>query len=350
MGISFCPLVARLFVALLAISLGITGARAEPRTALVIGNAAYRAALRNPINDASDIARALERAGFAVTLKANANQRTMREAIRDFGQTLEKNGGVGFFYFSGHGVQLDGENYLLPVGEDIENEGDLKEQAVTAAEAVVAMAAGNPRLNIVVLDACRNNPLPGGDARGLSRMDSSANLFVSFATSPGEVALDGEGRNSPYTKHLADSVATADLNLEETFKRTLKGVYQETRGKQTCGFLHRSSATLSSVRPRWLRVHRLRRPRPRHPRRQPRWPAHRWPVHRWSAHRQTLRPPRRPQQRASGFRRARPRRIRALRPPRRQALPASTTPMGRTRTRPAIAAWRRSFRKASRCG
>jgi Caspase domain len=103
---------------------------------------------------------------------------------------------------------------------------------VTASEVVDAMVAARNGLNIVVLDACRDNPM-GGTAQGLSRIDSSASLFVSFATSPGRVALDGTGRNSPYTKHLAQAVNAANLSLEETFKRTLKGVYQETRGEQT---------------------------------------------------------------------------------------------------------------------
>jgi hypothetical protein len=97
---------------------------------------------------------------------------------------------------------------------------------------VDGMTAARSGLNIVILDACRDNPLKGG-TRGLSRMDTSANLFVSFSTSPGELALDGSGRNSPYTKHLAEAIGAPNLSLEETFKRTLKGVYQETKGQQT---------------------------------------------------------------------------------------------------------------------
>jgi hypothetical protein len=132
-------------------------------------------------------------------------------------------------------VQSAGENYLVPVGEGIGSESDLKGRAVTAAEAVDAMAAARNGLNIVILDACRDNPLASGPnaTRGLSRIDSNASLFVSYSTSPGAVALDGAGRNSPYTKHLAQAVATPNLSLEETFKRTLKGVYQETQGQQT---------------------------------------------------------------------------------------------------------------------
>ena len=139
---------------------------------------------------------------------------------------------MGLFYFAGHGVQMSGENYLLPVGGHIRGESDIKTGAVTATEIVDAMASARNGLNIVVLDACRNNPINKGATRGLSRINSNESLFVSYSTSPGAVALDGEGGNSPYTKYLATSIATPNLNIEETFKRTLKGVYQETKGEQ----------------------------------------------------------------------------------------------------------------------
>src|SRR4029078_8631598 len=147
----------------------------------------------------------------------------MKDGIRSFGSALKTKGGVGLLFFSGHGVQAGGENYLLPLGERPSSEAALKSGAVTADEAVDSMAAARNALNIVILDACRDNPWLAGGAKGLSRVDSSSNLFVSFATSPREVALDGSGRNSPYTKHLKGAIATANLTLEDTFKRTLKG-------------------------------------------------------------------------------------------------------------------------------
>jgi hypothetical protein len=211
-------------------------AAAEPRIALVIGNSAYeRSPLANPVNDASDVAAALRNAGFEVILKTNASQGAMKEAIGAFGAALKAKEGVGLFFFAGHGAQAAGENYLLPVGQNIASEDDLKNQAITAAEVVDAMAAARNGLNIVILDACRDNPLTTGPnaVHGLSRIDSSASLFVSFSTSPGSVALDGQGRNSPYTKHLVQAIATPNISLEETFKRTLKGVHQETKGQQT---------------------------------------------------------------------------------------------------------------------
>jgi hypothetical protein len=208
---------------------------AEPRTALIIGNARYSyAPLANPTNDAGDMATVLRQAGFDVMLRTDADRHTMRDAVRAFGSALRSKGGVGLFYFAGHGVQIGGENYIVPVGEPIASGDQLKQQAVTASEVVDAMAATRNGLNIVVLDACRDNPIAAASGvRGLSRIDSGASLFVSFSTSPGAVALDGSGRNSPYTKHLAQAIGTTNLTLEDTFKRTLKGVYQETRGEQT---------------------------------------------------------------------------------------------------------------------
>src|SRR6185503_18865432 len=194
------------------------------RTALVIGNADYSSGqLVNPTNDATDVADALRGAGFQVILKTNANRASMKDAIREFGAALKTNGGAGLLYYAGHGVQSRGENYLLPIGEMPTSENSLRSHAVTAAEAVDVMSAARNPLNIVILDACRNNPMSRtGATRGLSRMDSNSSLFVSFSTSPGSVALDGAGRNSPYSKHLKAALGTNDLTLEDTFKRTLK--------------------------------------------------------------------------------------------------------------------------------
>jgi hypothetical protein len=229
--------ITRLFLVLLTVAgFAQAPAAAEPRTALVIGNAGYaQSPLANPVNDASDMARALRGAGFDVILRTDADQRGMREGIRSFGEALKQNRGVGLFFYAGHGAQLSGENYIVPVGDPIRSEADLRNRGVTAAEVVDAMAAAREGLNIVILDACRDNPVVSGPnaTRGLSRVDSNSSLFVSFSTSPGAVALDGTGRNSPYTKHLTHAISAPNLSIEETFKRTLKGVYQETKGQQT---------------------------------------------------------------------------------------------------------------------
>jgi hypothetical protein len=207
---------------------------AEARTALVIGNAGYAPVpLDNPVNDASDVAAALRGAGFEVMLRTDADRSDMQASIRDLGETLRQKGGVGLFYFAGHGMQLAGSSYILPVGARIKDERDIRDRAVDAATIVDAMAAAHNRLNILVLDACRDNGIGPSGTRGLSRIDSNERLFISYSTSPGAVALDGTGRNSPYSKQLAQAIGAPDLTIEETFKETLKGVYQETHGQQT---------------------------------------------------------------------------------------------------------------------
>jgi hypothetical protein len=212
----------------------IARAEAPARTALVIGNADYSwAPLRNPVNDAEAMAEALQNAGFDVTIATDADQAKMVAAVRAFAKALKQKGGVGLFYFSGHGMQIDGENYLLPVGGEYANFDEVKEGSVTALAIVDAMAQSHGDLNIFILDACRNNPIDPNGAKGLSRIDSSARLFVSYATSPGLTALDGTGNNSPYAKYLYQSIDEPNLDIEDTFKRTLKGVYVETKGKQT---------------------------------------------------------------------------------------------------------------------
>ncbi|MCZ4322612.1 caspase family protein [Pseudomonas anguilliseptica] len=199
----------------------------------MIGNNAYAfAPLLNPTNDAADVARTLREAGFSVTTLIDADRQTMLDGVAQFSARLKSSGGVGLLFFAGHGVQVAGENYLLPIGDGIADASELTEKAVSASAMVNSMAMSGNELNIIILDACRDNPLTEVTS-GLSRIESSASLFVSYSTSPGAVALDGEGRNSPYAKHLTLALATPNLNLEETFKKTLKGVYQETSGQQT---------------------------------------------------------------------------------------------------------------------
>ena len=223
-----------MLVAVLFVCLAAQGAAlAQARSALVIGNNAYAfAPLLNPTNDAADVTRTLREAGFSVTTLIDADRQTMLDGVAQFSAQLKSSGGVGLLFFAGHGVQVAGENYLLPIGDGIADASELADKAVSASAIVHSMAMSGNDLNIIILDACRDNPLTEVTS-GLSRIDSSASLFVSYSTSPGAVALDGEGRNSPYAKHLTLALATPNLNLEETFKKTLKGVYQETSGQQT---------------------------------------------------------------------------------------------------------------------
>src|SRR5262249_23967376 len=158
-----CALLLGLWFGVLPTSNALAQSGAEPRTALIIGNSAYSfGTLPNPANDATDVANALRGAGFDVTLKTDADSRNMQEAVRAFGSTLKQKGGVGLFYFAGHGMQVNGENYVLPLIQGAATDDALKGQAVGASEVVDAMAAARNGLNIVVLDACRDNPLSHG--------------------------------------------------------------------------------------------------------------------------------------------------------------------------------------------
>jgi hypothetical protein len=210
----------------------------EKRSALVIGNSQYPiGALRNPANDAQDMATRLNNLGFDVTLILNTRQEQMEQAIHEFGRQLYQ-GGVGLFYYAGHGVQVNGENYLIPVNAHIESESDVRYKAVNIGQLLGKMGEARNGLNIVILDACRDNPFAKefrSASRGLAVVNSSAvkGTLIAYATSPGKVASDGEDRNGVYTKHLLMALQTPGLPVEQVFKRVLQGVERETNGKQT---------------------------------------------------------------------------------------------------------------------
>ena len=210
----------------------------EGRTALVIGNASYiDAPLANPVHDAEDMAVALKKSGFKVDLHLNSNQRQMESAIQDLGDRLRQ-GGVGLFYFAGHGIQVKGVNYLIPVNANIKTEADVRYEAVNAGRALSQMQEAGNRLNMVFLDACRNNPYArsfrSADS-GLAAMDAPSGSLVSFATAPGNVAADGTGRNGIYTKHLLRQMKVKDLELGRMMKQVRRGVQTDT-GKQQMPF------------------------------------------------------------------------------------------------------------------
>ena len=183
----------------------------EKRVALVIGNAAYVSSpLLNPVNDAVAMAALLEKRNFDVTLLKNANQEQIETAIELFGRKLG-NGGVGLFSYNGHGMQIDGHNYLIPVGSRINSERDVKYNAVNIGKVLGVMDDAGNRLNLVFLDACRDNPFARSfrtRTKGLAQMDSPSGTMISYATSPGSVAADGSGGagNSIYTKNLIEQL------------------------------------------------------------------------------------------------------------------------------------------------
>ena len=213
---------------------------AEKRIALIIGNSAYEtiSALDNPKNDADLMREALEDVGFEVIVAKDASFSDMRRAIRKFGRKLRSSGkdAVGLFYYAGHGVQSQGANYLIPIGAQIESDADLSIEALSAGQILRQMEDAGNTLNLVILDACRNNPFKGkvrSATRGLSRINAASGTLVAFSAGPGQVALDGTARNSPYTAALAKHIRTPNLAVEEVFKRVRVEVEDGTSGKQT---------------------------------------------------------------------------------------------------------------------
>jgi formylglycine-generating enzyme required for sulfatase activity len=209
--------------------------RSERRTALVIGNAAYESGtLRNPINDARAIAKVLGDLSFDVTLRENLDQKQMKREIQAFGERLQP-GGVGLFYFAGHGVQVNGRNYMIPVGAAIEHENQVAYEAVDMGTVLSEMDYARNRMNIVIMDACRDNPFARSFrslSQGLASIDAPAGTLIAYATAPGSVANDGEGENGVYTGELVKAMVQPGLKIEDVFKRVRSAVRETTGGRQ----------------------------------------------------------------------------------------------------------------------
>ena len=216
-------------------------ASAGQRVALVVGNGGYdpnnAPELPNPVNDARLMATSLESSGFEVRLVTDADQAAMKAAIKAFGKQLMQAGGdaVGLFYFAGHGIEDEGHNYLIPLGAEIESEVDFHTDAVLMDWVLARMERAGNRLNVVILDACRNNPFEGkrGASQGLAQMNAPSGTLIAYAAAPKQLADDGEGENSPYTAALAEALVVPGLKIEDVFKRVRVAVEEATNGKQT---------------------------------------------------------------------------------------------------------------------
>lgn len=210
-------------------------ASTESRVALVIGNSRYETGpLRNPVNDANLIASTLREMGFDVIARTDVNLREMQGAIREFSRKIQ-NGSVGLFYYAGHGIQADGSNYLIPIGAHIEVEGDLSLEGLDLNSVLKQMGSAHNRLNIVILDACRNNPFISssrGGPQGLAQVNAPAGTFIAYATAPGQTASDGKGQNGLYTQELMANMRTPGLPIEEVFKRVRGQVRQKSGNAQ----------------------------------------------------------------------------------------------------------------------
>jgi uncharacterized caspase-like protein len=239
------PAFCRLFLAsgLLALAqlVAPTDASAEARLALVIGQSSYRSVpeLPNAANDAKGMAELLGNAGFTVTAAPNLAQNEMRQAISDFAGKVSASGAdtVALVFYAGHGLQIDGENYLVPVDLDPKREADIPLQGVRLNDLLNTLGALPTRARILMLDACRNNPFPAlsGAGHGLAIVDTRAGApgsFISYSTSPGAEAEDGSGADSPYTTAVLSVAKQPNLPIEDVFKRIRVAVAQSTDGRQ----------------------------------------------------------------------------------------------------------------------
>lgn len=213
-------------------------ATTEERLALVIGNAAYRTdPLDNPINDARLIASSLQRSGFNVTLRENLDRTALLGALREFGNRLNENT-IAVLYYAGHGLQLRDRNYLIPVDAEIRSEDEIPITGIDLSFILGRMSAARSRINIVILDACRNNPFEGKTVaapRGLAQMDAPVGTLLAFATAPGKLAADsgtGNSANSLYALYLSKHLLTPGLPVESVFKRVREGVVKDTQQQQ----------------------------------------------------------------------------------------------------------------------
>src|SRR3984957_4544527 len=218
-------------------------ALAENRVALVIGQSNYRAvvALPNPANDARAMSQLLGEAGFEVESEADLSQHDMREKVSDFAAKVAAKGPdtVALVFYAGHGLQIDGENYLVPVDVDPKREADIPLQAVRLNDVLNTLTSVPSKMRILLLDACRNNPFPEINktaGHGLAIVDAKTGApgtFMSFSTSPGAEAEDGSGTDSPYTTALLSVAKQPGLPIEDAFKRVRVAVNKTTEGRQT---------------------------------------------------------------------------------------------------------------------
>ena len=205
------------------------------RVALVIGNSTYLSSpLKNPVNDARAMAITLRRLGFEVDERINLGYISLHDAIENFGNKL-KTGGVGLFYYAGHGMQVNGANYLIPVDAKINSENEVRYKAVDAGLVLAKMESAKSDVNIAILDACRDNPFARSfrsASRGLAQIDAPTGSIIAYATAPGKTAADGDGKNGIYTEALIKALESPGLKVEEVFKRVRKLVLDKTANAQ----------------------------------------------------------------------------------------------------------------------
>ena len=236
-GVVAAVFVVLVFVAQSAQAHAQESASGEKRYALVVGNGRYVSSpLKNPVNDAQAMAATLRSFGFEVVIRENASYKDMRRAIIEFGNRL-RDSGVGVFYYAGHGLQVNGHNYMVPVDAVIQGDSEVAVEAVDVDYVLSRMETARNRLNIVILDACRDDPYSRSfrsPAQGLASIDAPIGTLIAYATAPGKVAkdADGEGPNGLYTSELLKAMKVPGLKIEDVFKQVRKAVSQKTKGQQ----------------------------------------------------------------------------------------------------------------------
>jgi hypothetical protein len=207
------------------------------RVALVIGNGKYTSSpLKNPVNDADAMTKALKESGFDVIEACDLTLEGMKRAVDTFGKILIEKKGAGLFYYAGHGLQVKGRNYLIPVDAKILNEEDVEYKAMDTGRVLAKMEAARNPMNIVILDACRDNPFTRSyrsSSQGLAHMDAPTGTIIAYATSPGSVAADGAGGNGLYTSELVKFMGVPGLKLEDMFKKVRVNVSRASGNRQT---------------------------------------------------------------------------------------------------------------------
>lgn len=211
----------------------------DKRIALLIGNGDYQGGgdLPNPVNDVRAMQRSLASLGFEVLKYENCDKKSLLKAIDEFGRRLPGHS-VGLVFYAGHGIQVDGENYLVPTDARLSNKNDVNYDCVATGRILGRLEDSGTKTNIVILDACRDNPFERSWSRstkgsGLAFMNAPSGTLVAYATSPGATAADGSGSNGVYTEALLQTIQTPNLTIEEVFKRVRSRVKERTGGKQT---------------------------------------------------------------------------------------------------------------------
>lgn len=212
------------------------GQTKQKRLALVIGNSNYKTAnvLKNPLNDARSMSHMLESQGFTVILKEDVSTRDLKMAIDQFGRRLkEESFNVGLFYYAGHGIQVKGSNYLVPVDADIQDEAQVEYDCVQADRVLSYMEIAGTEVNVIILDACRNNPFKRSwsrstDSGGLAFMNAPSGTLIAYATAPGHTAADGTGQNGLYTEALLEEMQNPDLSILQVFQRVRAKVSEKS--------------------------------------------------------------------------------------------------------------------------